>query len=266
MVARLAEHGFLGVVGPSGSGKSSAVRAGLVPAIEGGAIGEASWVRAILRPGPEPLRELDRVVFAALNESQRSRLPAGKDPLAAAASVLSEGTRLLVIVDQFEEVFTSVPDAAERSAFIECLVGAVRAETASVVIALRADFYGLCAEEPSLAEWLAASQVLVGHMNRAEYGSVIERPAAGAGLVVEPALVERLIDEAEGRAGGLPLLSTALVELWERRDGRTIAALRARCNWRHQWRRGTPRRERVRPAHRSGAGNRAERVPSTRRG
>ena len=222
MVARLAEHGFLGVVGPSGSGKSSAVRAGLVPAIEAGAIGETSWVRAILRPGPEPLRELDRVVFAALSESERSRLPAGKDPLVAAASALSEGTRLLVIVDQFEEVFTSVPDAAARSAFIECLVGAASAGTAAVVLALRADFYGRCAEEPSLAQQLAASQVLVGPMGRDEYRSVIERPAARAGLVVEPALVERLIDEVEGRPGGLPLLSTALVELWERRDGRTM--------------------------------------------
>ena len=222
MVARLAEHGFLGVIGPSGSGKSSAVRAGLVPAIETGALGETGWVRAILRPGAEPMRELDRVVFAALDESQRSRLPAGQDPLLAAVSVLPEGTRLLVIVDQFEEVFTSVDDAALRSAFIESLVRAARGGTAAVVLALRADFYGRCAEEPALAEQLSASQVLVGPMGRAEYGSVIEGPAARAGLNVEPALVERLIDEVEGRPGGLPLLSTALVELWERRDGRTI--------------------------------------------
>ena len=222
MVARLAEHGFLGVIGPSGSGKSSAVRAGLVPAIETGALGETRWVRAILRPGAEPMRELDRTVFAALDESQRSRLPAGQDPLLAAGSVLPEGTRLLVIVDQFEEVFTSVDDAARRSVFIESLVRAARGGTASVVLALRADFYGRCAEEPALAEQLSASQVLVGPMGRAEYGSVIEGPAARGGLTVEPALVERLIDEVEGRPGGLPLLSTALVELWERRDGRTI--------------------------------------------
>ena len=102
--------GFLGVVGPSGSGKSSAVRAGLVPAVEAGALGETRWVRVILRPGSEPMRELDRVVFAALDEAQRSLLPPGQDPLVAAASVLPEGTRLLVVVDQFEEVFTSVED------------------------------------------------------------------------------------------------------------------------------------------------------------
>ena len=193
-----------------------------MPAIEAGALGETSWVRVILRPGAEPMRELDRVVFAALDESQRSRLPAGQDPLVAAASVLPEGARLCVIVDQFEEVFTSVDDAAARSAFIESLVGAARAETAAVVLALRADFYGRCAEEADLAELLAASQVLVGPMGRDEYRSVIEGPAGRAGLAVEPALVERLIDEVEGRPGGLPLLSTALVELWERRDGRTI--------------------------------------------
>ena len=92
-----------------------------------------------------------------------------------------------------------------------------------MVLALRADFYGRCAEEAALAEQLAGSQVLVGPMGRDEYRSVIEGPAAGAGLTVEPALVERLIDEVEGRPGSLPLLSTALVELWERRDGRTIA-------------------------------------------
>ncbi|HEY5629561.1 MAG TPA: BTAD domain-containing putative transcriptional regulator, partial [Candidatus Limnocylindrales bacterium] len=229
MVARLAEHGFLGVVGPSGSGKSSAVRAGLVPAIEGGALGGAGWLRVILRPGPEPMRELDRVVFAALDEAQRARLPARGDPLAAATSVLPEGDRLLVVVDQFEELFTSVEDAATRAAFIAALVGAARSGAAAVVVALRADFYGRCAEAADLADLLAASQVLVGPMAREEYRAVIEGPASRAGLSVERALVERLLDEVDGRAGGLPLLSTALVELWERRDGRTIqfAALAA---------------------------------------
>jgi DNA-binding SARP family transcriptional activator/WD40 repeat protein len=222
MAARLSAHGFLGVVGPSGSGKSSAVRAGLVPAVEAGAHGGTSGVRVILRPGAEPMRELDRAVFAALDESQRARLPAGRDPLIAAASTLPGGTRLLVVVDQFEEVFTHVSDAEVRSTFIETLVGASRAGTAAVVFALRADFYGRCAEEPTLSEVLAASQVLVGPMGRDEYRSVIEGPASRAGLVVEPALVERLIDEVEGRPGGLPLLSTSLVELWERRDARTM--------------------------------------------
>jgi DNA-binding SARP family transcriptional activator/WD40 repeat protein len=229
MAARLGEHGFIGVVGPSGSGKSSAVRAGLVPAVEAGALGATRWVRAILRPGAEPMRELDRVVFAALDEQQRTSLPAGSDPLVAVAAVLPAGTRLLVIVDQFEEVFTSVADAEVRTAFITSLVDASRAGAVAVVLALRADFYGRCAEEPALAERLAASQVLVGPMRRDEYRSVIEGPAARAGLTVDPALVERLLDEVEGRPGGLPLLSTALVELWERRDRRVIrlAALAA---------------------------------------
>ena len=148
------------------------------------------------------MRELDRVVFAALDESQRSLLPAGQDPLLAAASVLPEGTRLLVIVDQFEEVFTSVDDAAAtvRVHRVAASTPPVTG-TAAVVLALRADFYGRCAEEPALAEQLAASQVLVGPMSRDEYRSVIEGPAARAGLAVEPALVERLIDEVEGRPG-----------------------------------------------------------------
>ena len=222
MVARLADHDFLGVVGPSGSGKSSAVRAGLVPALVAGAIPGTAWIPVIFRPGTQPIRELDRVVFAALDEDQRSRLPDRLDTLGAAASVLPDGSRLCVIVDQFEELFTSVEDPAVRSAFLDALTGAATTGTAAVVVALRADFYGRCAEDAGLAGLLADSQVLVGPMGREEFRATIEGPAARAGVSVEPALVERLLDEADGRPGGLPLLSTALVELWERRDRRVI--------------------------------------------
>ena len=222
MVARLADHDFLGVVGPSGSGKSSAVRAGLVPALVAGAIPGTAWIPVIFRPGTQPIRELDRVVFAALDEDQRARLPDRPDTLGAAASVLPDGTRLCVIVDQFEELFTSVEDVAVRTACLDALTSAATTGTAAVVVALRADFYGRCAEDAGLAGLLADSQVLVGPMGRDEYRAAIEGPAARAGVSVEPALVERLLDEVDGRPGGLPLLSTALVELWERRDRRVI--------------------------------------------
>ena len=126
MVARLAEHGFLGVVGPSGSGKSSAVRAGLVPGDRGGrprrhALGAGdppAGHRADARARSGRVRGPRRVAAVAARRPGRTRS-------LAAASVLPEGTRLLVIVDQFEEVFTSVDDAATRSAFLESLVGAV---------------------------------------------------------------------------------------------------------------------------------------------
>ena len=87
------------------------------------------------------------------------------------------------------------------------------------MLALRADFYGACASHPRLARLLGANQVLVGPMRPDELGRAIEEPAAAAGLVVEPELAARLVEETAGRTGGLPLLSTTLLELWERRAG-----------------------------------------------
>ena len=209
-----------GVVGPSGSGKSSAVRAGLVPAMESAALGETNWARAILRPGAEPLRELDRAVYAALDESQRALLPAGRDSIVAGAAALPNGMRLLVVVDQFEEVFTSVPDAAERTAFIEFDLSAPPAlePRRSCSRCAPTSTAAVRRNRPSPSSWRRA-RCMVGPMSRDEYRSVIEGPAARAGLAVEPALVERLIDLVEDRPGALPLLSTALVELWERATG-----------------------------------------------
>src|SRR4029079_10550318 len=96
-------------------------------------------------------------------------------------------------------------DATGRSAFIGSLLTASRAGPAAVILALRADFHGRCAEDAALAEQLAGSQVLVGPMSRDEYRSVIEGPAAGAGLTVEPAVVERLVHEGEGSAASRQL-------------------------------------------------------------
>ncbi|MFI5262450.1 MAG: hypothetical protein ACHQZR_07855, partial [Candidatus Limnocylindrales bacterium] len=212
MVGRLAGGSFLGVVGPSGSGKSSAVRAGLMPALESGALpATRRWIRVLLRPGDDPLRELDRVVFAALDGRQRAALAEGTDPLDAAARVLSDDTRLLVVVDQFEELFTTTTDPAARAAFIAALVQAVDSGRATVIVAVRADFYGRCAEHEELAALLAANQVLVGPMSAEEYRRAIDGPARRSGLRVEPALVDRLVADVVDQPGGLPLLSTALV-------------------------------------------------------
>jgi WD40 repeat protein/class 3 adenylate cyclase len=225
LVARLAGATMLGVVGPSGSGKSSAVRAGLLPAVTSGVLpGSERWITAVMRPGEHPLRELDRAVWAAMPAPLRERLEGQDLPLRAVRDALGEGERLMLVVDQFEEVFTTCTDEAEQRDFIAALTeaaGDVRAREI-VVLALRADFYGRCAADPDLAELVGANHVLVGQMTADEYRRVIEQPALRAGVRVEPALAEELVAEVVGEPGALPLLSTALLELWQRRQGRTL--------------------------------------------
>jgi WD40 repeat protein/class 3 adenylate cyclase len=207
LVARLVGTSFLGVVGPSGSGKSSAVRAGLIPAIATGVLpGSDGWTRVLLRPGEKPNRELARV-------------------LDRAGRTLDDGARLILLVDQFEEVFTACADEGERIAFIDALTSAGTSSdrTVTVIVAIRADYYGRCAAYPDLAELLGANQVLVGPMQPDEIRRAIELPARRAGLRVQPDLVDTLVGEVVDEPGALPLLSTALLELWQGRSGRTIS-------------------------------------------
>ena len=202
MVARLAGAPLMGVVGPSGSGKSSALRAGLLAALAAGVLpGSERWPLALLRPGEHPMAALDRA---------RADAPAAG--------------RMVVAVDQFEETFTACRDESERAAFVDALVAAARdpRRRALVLLAVRADFYGRCAAYPELARLLGACHVLVGAMRRAELRRAIELPAQVAGLRVEPELADALIADVEGEPGGLPLLSTALLELWQHRDGRHL--------------------------------------------
>jgi WD40 repeat protein/DNA-binding SARP family transcriptional activator len=195
LVARLVGTRFLVVVGESGSGKSSAVRAGLLPALAGGIIpGSGSWRQVVIRPGTSPMEALE---------------PALEGP-----------SRLLLVVDQLEEVFTSCDDEDERARFLAALCSPAEAQV--FVLALRADFYGRCAAYPRLAELLALNHVLVAPMQEEELRRAIEFPARRAGLRVEPELVDALVADVGDEPGGLPLLSTALLELWQLRTGRTL--------------------------------------------
>jgi WD40 repeat protein/class 3 adenylate cyclase len=225
LIARLAGATFLGVVGPSGSGKSSAVRAGLVPALASGVLpGSESWTLAVMRPGEHPLRELDRSLYASLPKSLLGRFEGQDLPLQAIRDALEPDERIVLVVDQFEETFTSCTNEDERAGFVAALTEAARdpRRNAVIVVALRADFYGRCAADPALAELLGANHVLVGQLRPDEFRRVIEQPALSVGVRIEPVLADRLVEEVLGEPGALPLLSTALLELWERRSGRTI--------------------------------------------
>jgi WD40 repeat protein/tRNA A-37 threonylcarbamoyl transferase component Bud32 len=214
LVARLVGAGFLGIVGPSGSGKSSVLRAGLLPALAGGVLpGSEGWRRLLLRPGERPLDELRRVLVSGV-----------KDPLAEALDALPANERLLLAVDQLEELFTACRSDVERAAFADTLARAATdpERRAVVVVALRADFYGRFAAYPGLAELLGANHVLVGPMQASELRRAVELPASRVGLRVEPELSDALVDDVEGEPGALPLLSTALLELWQKRQENTL--------------------------------------------
>jgi len=211
LAARIVGVGLLGVIGASGSGKTSLLAAGLRSSLAAGLLpGSASWRQVEMRPGEHPMAELRRALDAPGSDEA--------DPIGWAADSLQAGERLVVIVDQFEEIFTTCSDPAEADAFVDALVMAGGdPDRAVVVLALRGDFYGRTAEWPALAEALSANHVLVGPMSDQELRRAIELPARRGGLRVESALLDRLVSEVAGAPGGLPLLSTTLVELWGER-------------------------------------------------
>ncbi|MEV4176287.1 hypothetical protein [Nonomuraea sp. NPDC049709] len=228
---------FLAVFGPSGVGKSSLLRAGLLPTLraEHGPDGRA-WPVAFLTPGELPLRELAVHLANAANVAATSVYDALRaDPSSvrtAIAQVLAGGGgggRMLVVVDQFEEVFTLCEDEDERAPFVAALLAAATEPAARVVIAMRADFYGHCAAYADLVAALRDAQVLIGPMDEDGMRQVVRVPAERAGLKVERELVELVVDESRGQPGALSLISHALLETWRRRRGGTltVAAYRA---------------------------------------
>ncbi|MGK5500802.1 nSTAND1 domain-containing NTPase [Streptomyces sp. URMC 125] len=195
-------HRFTAVFGPSGSGKSSLLRAGLIPRLRrAGDGGPPPATVRIITPGADPL-----AVHGA-------RLEPRPD---------ADGDTWL-IVDQFEELYTVCRDPAVRAAFIDRLLAARDdGSRLRVVVAVRADFLGRCAEHAGLTAALQDATLLTGPMSRDELREAIVRPAAAVGLQVERSLTARLLDEAENEPGALPLLSHALLETWRHRRGRML--------------------------------------------
>jgi DNA-binding SARP family transcriptional activator/WD40 repeat protein len=211
LVTRLAAGTLVGIVGPSGVGKSSALRAGVLPALAAGVLpGSEGWRQVLVRPGEHPRAALDRAFDA--------------DGMAHALQGLARAERIVVAVDQLEELFTVCTDDRERETFIEELMTAAADHNrrALVLVSLRADFYGRCASFTQFAQELSRNHVLVGPMDCEELTRAIELPAARAGLRVERALVDALVADVVGEPGGLPLMSTALLELWRARDGNLL--------------------------------------------
>lgn len=189
---RLAEHRFVAVLGGSGSGKSSLVRAGLLDAMRKR---QPELKAIVFPPGPDPSARL------------RAAMETTPDPD-------------VVVVDQFEELFTLVREPADREAFLERLL-ALR-KSCRVVITMRADFLGECAEHDRLHALLDAGdqhlkiiQPLRGH----ELREVMERQANEVGLRFEPGLAQKIFEEIEGEPGAMPLLQHCLRQLWHYRHG-----------------------------------------------
>jgi WD40 repeat protein/transcriptional regulator with XRE-family HTH domain len=193
-------HRFAAVFGPSGSGKSSLLRAGLIPLLRESRGADRPSVIRVLTPGERPVHTHGQALVAKDGELDT-----------------------WVIIDQFEELFTLCHDREERDRFLDLLISAREPESRlRVVVAVRGDFYGHCAAHRELAEAVCRANLLVGPMNRGELREVITGPATAAGLNVERGLTARIIEEVGDQPGALPMLSHALLETWRRRRGRTL--------------------------------------------
>jgi WD40 repeat protein len=235
LLQHLRQSRFLTVIGGSGSGKSSLVFAGLVPRLRKSTLfGPGKWLVRSMRPGERPLAELAQALGAD---------PA--DPAAAVSHVLKdqpEAKRLLLVVDQFEEIFTpdqgkSIPpnwsqpglggkarrDRQKSEQLCQALQGLLDVEGIAVVLTVRADFYAELMGTP-LWPQIKSNRIDIGPLEEAGLREAIYRPAETVGVYVESALVERLASDAvEARSQGiLPLVQEVLVQLWEKLERRVL--------------------------------------------
>lgn len=231
LIRRLRAHPFLAVIGASGSGKSSLIRAGVIPALKcaqvpGGGrapAGSADWAYLTITPTGRPLERLAVALTADLPAAAAvaADLRASADALRLAAGQYLDRTgrpRLLLLIDQFEEVFTACKDDDERRAFIDNLLAAAGSQV-TVILTLRADFYHRCDPYPALRAALETRQAYIGPPDREELRAAIVEPASRRGYLLEEGLADLMLRDAGDEPGALPLLSHALLETWKRRDG-----------------------------------------------
>ncbi|WP_103125289.1 caspase family protein, partial [Nostoc cycadae] len=276
LLDKVRQSNFVAVVGASGSGKSSVVKAGLLHELNLGQKlgGSEQWPIRIFRPGEHPRKNLARVfvddlenpspnlsperrealnilpsqqdqnlVQSPISPNQHNEIPIEQllSALETATQLINQGVtglttlvattlsnlalqtsdscRLILVVDQFEEAFTLCKDEQERQQFFECLLGALNDPQLTVVITMRADFFGKCAEQEyaGLAQKIEDNLVTVTPMNQQELREAITQPAYKVGLEVQGELVEQMLADVVG-PGSLPLLQYTLTELWRKRE------------------------------------------------
>ncbi|MFN2198499.1 MAG: eIF2A-related protein, partial [Anaerolineales bacterium] len=225
------EGRFLAVVGPSGGGKSSIVKAGLIPAVREGRIpGSEKWFIIEMLPGNHPLEELEAALLrvavnpppsllAQLREDTRGLVRAVKRVLPG-----GKETELLLVIDQFEEIFTLVEDKKEAQFFLDSLITAVSDPRGRVrvVITLRADFYDRPLLISEFSQLMQAGTEVVVPLTAEELVSAIQEPATRMGVHFEEGLVPRIVAEVTEQTGALPLLQYSLTELFEHREGNLL--------------------------------------------
>ncbi|HNN97944.1 MAG TPA: NACHT domain-containing protein, partial [Pseudomonadota bacterium] len=231
---------LLAVVGASGSGKSSLVQAGLLADLARNPEPTRAYVAAVMRPQGEPLRSLAKVLVRMFAPELSASLARFEEEVSAVARKLGQGGRalrdylslvlrdergrLLLVVDQLEELYTVETDAAkgERRAFVETLLDAATADSArlDVVVTLRSDALERTAEDPALQQAVTANgrALLLGSLDGAELAEAVRGPAVLAGRPLPPDAVALLVGEAVGQPGALPLLQFALQKLWAAQD------------------------------------------------
>lgn len=234
LVSRLAEPGefarFLAVVGPSGSGKSSLVKAGLIPALWRGDLkGSEEWFVVEMLPGSHPLDELEVALMrVATKPNVNLREQLGRDErglLRATQLILPEdGSEIVLIIDQLEEVFTLVEDEMARQHFL-CLLHSAVSDPRSrirVIVTLRADFYDRPLHYPDFGELMRTRTETVLPLGVEGLERAISKPAERVGTVFEPGLIAAIVGDVHYQPGALPLLQYALTELFEQRRGRLL--------------------------------------------
>ncbi len=228
LLQRLAARRFLAVFGASGSGKSSLLRAGVLAAVNRGDLHAAmDWATILFTPGEQPITvlanriaPLARVSPETLRDDLLTEPAVLRTALTQALTGRPAGAELLLVVDQFEELFSGRCDPLQRDCFVQGLLAAIDSgdARARVVLGVRADFYAHCARWPTLVKALRDAQVLVGPMNLDQMRDIIVKPAEQTGMTVEGALVATALAEIGAETGmepgALALVSHALLETW----------------------------------------------------
>ena len=238
LLQRVTQRPLVALIGSSGSGKSSVIQAGLLPLLHRRRPPENTWDAVVFRPGDAPFRrlaislipliqpeanEIDRLEVAQkLEEKWAGGAVRLEDVVERAINKAPGMDRLLIVVDQFEELFTLTP-LPQRQPFLAAMMAALDRAPFTILLALRADFYGhAIAADRNLSDRMQSGLVNLGPMTRDELRRAVEEPLHKVDMGFEAGLVDRILDHVEEQPGSLPLLEFAVTQLWDRRDGRRI--------------------------------------------